>query len=235
MSFLTAEWRKLALANYEVEPSILREFLPAKTELDIWNGRCYVSLVGFMFKNVKLLGLSIPFHTDFEEVNLRFYVKHKSGDDWKRGVVFVKEIVPKAALTFVANTIYREHYETLAMRHVWNSEGELQEVKYDWKKQGRWHSFQVETEKESRLIPADSETEFITQHFWGYTKINEKKTFEYEVTHPKWEAYEVKRHKIDVDFGMVYGERFRFLNEAEPTSVMLAEGSKITVENKRKL
>ena len=44
---------------------------------------CYVSLVGFMFKNTRLLNIPIPFHTDFEEVNLRFYVKHFDGNEWK--------------------------------------------------------------------------------------------------------------------------------------------------------
>ena len=235
MSFLTAEWRKLALANYEVEPGLLTEYLPARTELDFWNGRCYVSLVGFMFKNVRLLGLCIPFHTEFEEVNLRFYVRHKSADEWKRGVVFVKEIVPKRALSFVANSVYWEHYETLPMRHRWEASGETQLVDYAWKKRGRWHAFQVETELAKQPIPEGSETEFITQHFWGYTKVNARKTFEYEVTHPRWEAYPVLRHAIDVDFGTVYGEQFGFLNEVVPSSVMLAEGSAITVEGKRRV
>ena len=93
MSFLNAEWRKLILANYEIDPNILKKYIPAHTELDIWNGRCYVSLVGFMFVNTKMLGMKIPFHINFEEVNLRFYVKHKSKGEYKRGVVFIKEII----------------------------------------------------------------------------------------------------------------------------------------------
>lgn len=117
MSFLKAEWRKLALANYIIDQKLLVKYLPAGTELDLWNGNCYVSLVGFMFVNTKLLGIKIPFHTNFEEVNLRFYVKRFDQGEWKRGVVFIKEIVPKPALTFVANTVYNENYETLPMEH----------------------------------------------------------------------------------------------------------------------
>ena len=115
--FLTAEWRKLAIANYSVDPKILKPYLPYKTELDLWNGKCYVSLVGFRFVNTKLKGISIPFHRHFEEVNLRFYVRFKDPTGWKRGVAFIKEIVPKPALTFIANTIYREKYITLPMKH----------------------------------------------------------------------------------------------------------------------
>src|ERR1044072_8762987 len=109
-SFLSAEWRNLAIANYAVGPGILEKSLPAKTELDYWQNTCYISLVGFMFLETKLKGFKIPFHVNFEEINLRFYVKYKDENQvWKRGVVFIKEIVPKPALAFIANTIYKEN------------------------------------------------------------------------------------------------------------------------------
>src|SRR5262249_31152496 len=118
-TFLKAEWRKLAMANYAIDKNILTPSIPAKTELDLWNDTCYVSLVGFMFLNTSIKGFKIPFHINFEEVNLRFYVRYQDGTEWKRGVVFIKEIVPKPALTFVANTAYGEHYETMRMDHSW--------------------------------------------------------------------------------------------------------------------
>jgi len=192
-----------------------------------------VSLVGFMFVDTKLLGVKIPFHTNFEEVNLRFYVKRFENQEWKRGVVFIKEIVPKRALTFVANTVYNENYETLPMEHAWSTIGDRRTVEYKWKKNQKWNSIKVESSVNPFKIEAESETEFITEHYWGYAKVNQELTNEYEVTHPKWEAYKVLNYKIDVDFGSVYGEEFGFLNSVPPTSVMLAEGSEITVENKK--
>lgn len=233
MSFLRAEWRKLAIANYAIDKECLTEFLPAGTELDLWNGKCFASLIGFVFKNTRLLGIKIPWHVNFEEVNLRFYVKRFENGEWKRGVVFIKEIVPKRALTFVANTFYNERYETLPMSHKWSEDEQARTVVYSWTKAGKENVFQVTSSIESFEIGLGSETEFITEHYWGYTKINDFKTTEYEVTHPKWRAYEVKEFEINVDFGSVYGSRFEFLNTQEPTSVMLAEGSEITVENKK--
>lgn len=230
MSFLKAEWRKLILVNYSIEPSILRQLVPNHTELDLWNGRCYVSLVGFMFVNTKMLGLKIPFHVNFEEVNLRFYVKHQAGEEWKRGVVFVKEIVPKMAITLVANTLYKEHYATNKMRHTWATSETEQTVAYEWRDKGDWQKMQVTASKMPHAIETGSETEFITEHYWGYTKLSDTKTYEYEVTHPTWQAYEVKDFALNIDFGKVYGQAFEFLNRQQPTSVMLAEGSKITVE-----
>lgn len=235
MSFLNAQWRKLAIANYEIDPDILTPFIPPKTELDIWKDKCYVSLVGFMFVNTKLLGVPIPFHRNFEEVNLRFYVKHYDGESWKRGVVFIKEIVPKPALTFVANTVYKEHYQTMKMDHSWEEHEDHRLVKYTWSLKRNSNSFAVKTDLRSTEIEHGSETEFITEHYWGYTKVNDETSYEYEVTHPKWKAYVVQEHDIQVDFGNVYGPTFEFLNQLEPTSVMLAEGSEITVENKRKI
>ena len=232
MSFLTAEWRKLAIANYAIDPEVLAPFVPHKTELDLWNDTCYVSLVGFMFLNTKLLGMPIPLHQDFEEVNLRFYVRHKSQDSWKRGVVFIKEIVPKSALTFVANTVYKEHYQTLKMIHSWIEEKDHRIVNYKWGDGNDWHSLKVKAKLDGQEIETGSEDEFITEHYWGYTKVDEHQTYEYEVKHPRWKVYEVMDTDISVDFGKVYGPGFNFMNDIKPKSVMLAEGSEISVENK---
>ena len=235
MSFLKAEWRKLVLANYVVEPAVLLKYLPAKTELDEWNGRCYVSVVGFMFLNTKLMGLSIPFHRNFEEVNLRFYVKYQDGNTWKRGVVFIKEIVPKPALTFVANTVYKEHYQTLRMSHEWDETPEKLFVKYAWEVNKQTNYIAVNAAPNPEEIAVGSEAEFITEHYWGYTKTSETSTLEYEVRHPRWEAYQVNDFEVQVDFKANYGEDFAFLSEQRPFSVMLAEGSEVSVENKRTL
>lgn len=233
MSFLKAEWRKLAIANYAVDPAVLEKYLPAKTELDLWNETCYVSLVGFMFTNVRLLGIPIPFHTNFEEVNLRFYVRHNDSGEWRRGVVFIKELVPKRAITFVANTIYKEHYQTVKMNHRWKLDTNPMEISYSWYNGNLKSSFSVKTSNQSQDLAANSEAEFITEHYWGYTRISETKTAEYEVKHPRWETYAVQDFSIDVNFAKVYGNDFQFLNSKQPVSVMLAEGSAISVENKR--
>jgi len=228
--FLKAEWRKLAMANYTVDKSVLTKYLPFATEIDLWNDRCYVSLVGFMFVNTRLKGFRIPFHGDFEEVNLRFYVRYKHQHEWKRGVVFIKEIVPRSAITWVANTIYNENYETMPMRHSWTIDNDCLTVTYQWRKQS-WNSFEVEAEKKSIDIMDGSEEEFITEHFWGYTKIDAKSTSEYGVEHQRWRVYPVKNFSIEVDFQKVYGNDFAFLSNQKPVSVFLAEGSDIIVRS----
>ncbi len=230
---MKAEWNDLLFINYEINPEFLRKYVPKDTELDLFNGKCYLSLIGFMFENVKILGVKIPYHINFEEVNLRFYVKRNDNGVWKRGVVFIKEIVPKYAITFVANTLYNEQYQTLPMRHQRTSSNNIWLFKYEWKKNNKWNSISVETQKELIPIAENSEAEFISEHYYGYTVSPSKKTVEYEVTHPKWQQYLVQHFEINVDFETVYGKEFAFLQDLKPASCFVAKGSKITIESKK--
>jgi uncharacterized protein YqjF (DUF2071 family) len=233
--FLTAEWKKLAIANYAIDPQILLPYMPYKTALDTWNGKCYISLVGFRFVNTKLKGLPIPFHRQFEEINLRFYVRYKDASGWKRGVTFIKEIVPRPALTFVANTIYKEKYVTLPTKHSWNISENTLLVAYQWRHERKWNNFSVAADPIQVEIATYSKEEFITEHYWGYSRAGEQVTAEYGVEHPRWKTYTVRTHKIDVEFGKIYGEAFSFLNFQSPDSVMLAEGSEIVVRAKNRI
>jgi len=227
--FLEAEWRKLIMANYEIDPSILKPYLPNKTELDLFNGVCYVSLIGFLFSNTRMLGVKVPLHINFEEVNLRFYVRYNDAGVWKRGTVFIKEIVSKPAITFVANTLYKEKYETMPTRYSWKTSDEKLMIEYEWKKNKNWNSISIEAEKQLLDIDANSEAEFITEHYWGYAKMSAQKTKEYGVEHPRWQMYKTIDYKIKADFADLYGNEFSFLNQSKPLSVFLAEGSKIKI------
>jgi uncharacterized protein len=228
---LTARWQDLVMANYEIPPEILTSLLPKGTLIDLFEGKCYVSLVAFKFLDTKVLGVPIPFHTDFEEVNLRFYVKRETRDEIRRGVVFVKEIVPRMAISLVAKYIYGEPYETWQMSHK-DSEGE---ISYYFSKDDCKNRVSIEY-KENLGVPAEnSKGEFIIEHYWGYTKRGRNRTDEYKVEHPKWELFNVNYAEIDVDFAKTYGERFGFLSEVEPASIFLAKGSLISVYKGEKL
>ncbi len=234
MSFLKAEWRKLILVNYEVSPLLLQPLVPQHTQLDLWKGKCYLSLVGFLFKETKVKGIKVPFHINFEEVNLRFYVKHKVQGEIKRGVVFIKEIVPKPLIKFIANAIYNENYESTSMHHAINEDATNIEVGYQWKSKGKMQSFSVIAKNILQRCEKSSLEEFITEHYWGY---NQKKdaTIAYEVKHPKWDIYPIQSAKINIDFGATYGAKFNFLNQQQPHSIILAEGSEISVEQVTKI
>jgi len=230
--FLTAAWKKLLMANYPVDADVLRPLVPARTELDTWNGDSYVSLVGFQFRDVQVRGLSIPYHRHFPEVNLRFYVRYKDDGLWKRGVVFVREIVPLPAVTFVANSLFRERYMTLPMDFGAREEGQVLTVSYRWKYRGYWNQLSAKASVERLPLQAGSEEEFITEHFWGYAG-HGKRTGEYQVAHPRWEIYPVQQYSVDFDFGGLYGSAFAGLRNQPPASVFLAEGSPVEVYTKR--
>jgi uncharacterized protein YqjF (DUF2071 family) len=238
-TFLTAEWRKLIMAQYEVAPSLLASYVPRGVELDLHHGRCFVSLVGFLFDRVRVLRVPVPFHTRFEEVNLRLYVKRAMPDGtFRRGVVFISEIVPRAAITFTARALYGEAYRTAPMRHLWRqSEREL-DISYSWKTPGmqkrKWQHLAVQSSPQSQPIEQGSVDEFITEHYWGYTNGSgllrgDNVTGEYGVAHPRWQQYPVHATQVAADFGALYGKAFAGLNEREPDHVLLAEGSAISI------
>lgn len=227
--FLTAQWRNLLMANYAIDPAILTPYLPYGTELDVFEGVYYVSLVGFLFTDVKLRGIAIPFHTTFEEVNLRFYVRYKEGTEWRRGVVFLKEIVPKRAITFVANALYNENYRTHNMKHHWATTYDTLQVAYQWQLGKEWNYIKAVAETNAVPIQEGTVEEFITEHYWGYTFVNNRCTGVYQVAHPQWGIHPVKEYAIQCNAEKVYGAAFVDALAEKPRSVFLADGSAIQV------
>lgn len=213
------------MANYVVDPAILEPRVPSGTSLDLHEGTCYVSLVGFMFLNTRVLGIPIPFHVNFEEVNLRFYVLREVGSEVRRGVVFIKEIVPRRAIAAVARLAYGEPYECWRMSN--RREGEF--VSYSWLSTACDNTLSVQRGPEMGVPASGSHGEFIIEHYWGYTRRGSGRTDEYKVEHPKWSLFDTTETEIKVDFATTYGEEFGFLTEQPPHSVLLAAGSDISV------
>ncbi len=228
MNFLTARWQHLLLANYSIPPDVLVPFVPKGTRIDQFGGHVFVSLVAFMFNRTRVLGLSIPYHKCFEEVNLRFYVS-PIDDPSRRAVTFIKEIVPRRAIPLIANSLFRERYVALPMSH---ESGDCHHC-YCWS-QGVTNTISGRITTELAYPAAGSVGEFITEHYWGYAK-GWKRTLEYQVQHPQWKCCELDDFEISVDFAETYGEDFGFLSQQPPHHVLYAEGSDVCVSFPRRL
>ena len=232
-TFLNAKWRNLIMANYEIDPALLMPYLPKGVELDYYQGKCYVSLVGFLFENTRIFKIPIPFLGNFEEVNLRFYVVRKEAMVIKRGVVFINETVPNKIVAFIANKLYKEHYTAIPTKYNWQIDQVQKQIEYQWKVNKTWNSIKVNASTEKEKMKSGSFEEFIFEHYYGYTKVNENKSLEYKVEHPRWEINQIKDYQINCDFATFYGASFNVLNHAKPDSVMLAEGSNVRIKWKR--
>ena len=219
------------MLNYEVPETLLKPLVPAGVELDRWNGTLYVSVVGFLFRDTRVLGVPVPGHRTFEEVNLRFYVRRVVADESRRGVVFVRELVPRSAIALVARLMYNEPYRALPMRHallVHRQNGEI-EREYAWRASQEWTRLIARTVGASRTLESDTEEEFITEHYWGYTRQRDGGTIEYRVAHPRWNVWTAADARLDGDLTEVYGDAFASVLAAPARSAFVADGSPVTV------
>ncbi|MFL5617999.1 MAG: YqjF family protein [Gemmatimonadaceae bacterium] len=231
--FLTGEWRWLAMLNYQVDAALLEPFVPRGTTLDRWRGATYVSLVGFLFRDTRVLGVPVPLHRDFEEVNLRFYVRREVDGEVRRGVTFIREIVPRRAIAIVARLAYNEPYVARSMRHAIaaqaNCDAAPSTLRYEWRQNAVWNALTVEASGTAAPIAPESETEFITEHYWGYTRQRDGGTVEYHVTHPRWRTWTVDAAAVQGDLAGFYGAELGAVLQRPPHSAFLAEGSAIAV------
>ena len=232
--FLTAEWRHLAMLNYAIDPAILHPLVPSGTELDFFHGQTFVSVVGFRFLHTRVFGLALPRHRDFEEVNLRFYVRRQVAGEWRRGVVFVSELVPRHLIAFVARRFYGEPYRALPMRHVIEQTGSSLRVAYSWQRDRRWEHLRLSATGDSQKMAVGSEEEFITEHYWGYTARGARSN-EYEVEHPRWRFWRATETSFEADVGSLYGPAFVEALARPPTSAFIAEGSPVAVRCGREM
>lgn len=233
-TFLSARWENIIMANYAVDSELLMPYLPKGVELDFHEGKTYVSLVGFLFKDTKLFSIPIPILGTFEEINLRFYVKRTEGSTVKRGVVFINETVPYQAVAWMANKLYKEHYTVVPTKSRFKITSSIKHIVYQWQVAKIWNTISVVAKTEKLPMKPGSIEEFIFEHYYGYTKISNHKTEEYRINHPSWLVNEIQEYDIDCDFNAMYGTDFSHLSNLQPDSIMIAEGSAVSVKWKRK-
>src|SRR5262245_19976807 len=240
---LSARWHLLAMLNWRVDPRLLEPLVPRGTELDFHAGKTYVSVVGFLFRETRLLGFPVPWHRHFEEVNLRFYVRRAVAGELRRGVAFVKEVVPRWAIAQTARVCYNEPYVALPMRHevsgpaaevlgVQGSGIGVQKagaVGYGWRLRGRWNSLEVGYEGSPAPLAGGSHEEFIAEHYWGYCGQRDGGTVEYQVEHPPWHVWPATSARLDCDAAALYGPQLAEVLSQPPTTAFLADGSAVAV------
>jgi uncharacterized protein YqjF (DUF2071 family) len=241
--FLTAEWRYLVMVNYTVDPAVLAPLAPAGTALDLYGGEAIATMVGFRFLRTRVLGLPVPGHAHFDEVNLRFYVTHTTAaGEVRRGAVFVREIVPRAAIAHTARLCYNEPYLALPMRSTAPrapDDPAPGRLCYEWRGGGRdrrrWHALEATAAGPAAPLAPGSEAEFVAEHYWGYTRQRDGGTVEYQVRHPRWRAWPARGARLDADVSALYGPAFGESLGGAPRSAFVAEGSAVAVHFPRRL
>jgi uncharacterized protein YqjF (DUF2071 family) len=228
--FLTATWRHLLFLNYVADRALVQRYVPSGTELDLLDGDAIVSVVAFRFLDTRLLGVPVPWHRDFDEINLRAYVRRKDDGVWKRGVVFVRELVPRPAIAWTARLAYNEPYRAVRMRHAIALDArDGGTLRYDWKQGGAWHSVRGTVRGAPAPIDPDSAIGFITEHYHGYTPQRSGRTVEYRVAHARWAVWTDASVAFECDVGAVYGDAWRDALNAAPTSAFVCDGAPVSI------
>lgn len=231
--FLTSQWLKIAMANYAVDPGLLRPHVPAGTELDLLGGQAWISVVGLLFVDTRVLGLAIPFHRNFEEINLRIYVRRESGGDVRRAVTFIRELVPRRWVAWTARAFYGEKYLAVPMRHAIEpgADGTSQfgGITYAWGRGADECRLSARVSGDAAPIPAGSPESFIADHEWGYSRRRDGSTFEYRVEHPPWRIWRAEEMRLEGDLTPFYGSELASVLRGRPDSAFVADGSAVKV------
>ncbi len=232
LPFLSARWRNLIVINYEIEPAVLRPLLPLGTEIDLFENKALLSVIAFNFERTKLFGIipTVPV-TDFEEINLRFYVHRKVGNEVRKGVVFVKEVVPSALIAATARILYNEPYEARPMSHSFAQFDEISggSLSYQMSVGNQTVSVEATTDGEHRPLRDESIEQFILEHYWGYTHQDDGTTSEYRVAHEPWRYWETTAATVTGDIASLYPASFREALNKPPHSTFVARGSPVKV------
>jgi uncharacterized protein YqjF (DUF2071 family) len=222
--FLTARWENLIIISYKVNPEILEPYMPRGLEADTIDGNAFVSLVAFDFLDTKVKGMKYPFHINFPEINLRFYVKNKQN----RGVVFIREFVPRSLIAFFANMFYNENYRAIQMTsHIERNSKIL--LNHTINLKGKRYQISVEALNKPHLPQEGSTEHFFKEHEWGFGTSRNQDVFMYKVEHPFWEVYTITMFEHNFDFSAIYGQKWEKLNKESPFNVVLAKGSSVKV------
>jgi uncharacterized protein len=238
VDLMTAEWRYLSFLNYEVEAGILQRYIPDGVELDTYHGKIYLSVVGLMFLDTKIAGIADPVHPEFEQINLRFYVKRPvAPGGYRHGAVFIREIVPDLLPAVGARALYNERYVQMPTRHEISipsaGPGGMGVFEYAFatgeEERRQWHHLRVATHGDTRHVQTGSKEEFLTQRHWGYSGTPGFTPLEYHIEHPQWRVWPATRAELVCDVKEVFGREFVPYLSGAPDLAFVAEGSEVVV------
>jgi uncharacterized protein YqjF (DUF2071 family) len=227
--FVTAVWSDLFIISFPVADYILLPFLPTGLTLDKFQGSAYVSVVAFHFGQVHVLGIPSPIRqlANFPQWNLRFYVR--LGDE--RGIVFIKEYVPTTIVANCVRWLYNEPYVAAPLAFVPHETATSRRVCYILSVDNHVQTIWTNTTSPPKLPEPNTMGEFVTKQGWGCGQSRRGKSMRFKVTHAPWRNYSIANSSINVDFELLYGAKWAFLDTMKPDSIILCEGSPVSVSH----
>ncbi|NQY79057.1 MAG: DUF2071 domain-containing protein [Candidatus Caenarcaniphilales bacterium] len=185
-------WSNLIFIHQEVDPQSLMKIIPAPLELDLLDGKAYISFVPFKMKDIKVLDLPlIPYFSSILEFNLRTYVRYKG----QKAVYFFSLDANKSLHIEVARLFFKLNY--LKANIDYQPTKSIECIRYDDRDyQVRFNAkFNVDhkTEDHSDL------SKWLTERY-SYLESKHGKVFQGKLEHSPWKLKKVNLESIEENY-----------------------------------
>jgi len=180
---LTQTWNDLLFAHWPVAADRLRDLVPARFDLDLFDGQAWVGVVPFQMTNVTpRLVPALPWISAFPELNVRTYVR--VGD--KPGVYFFSLDAGNPLAVGAARTLLNLPYFTAEMRvdtdgrRVDYASRRRSPPSAEFRASYRPHGYAEP--------PAEGTLEyFLTERYCLYATDHQRRAYRLEIHHPPWQ------------------------------------------------
>src|SRR5215470_10678906 len=180
---MAQNWHDLLFAHWAIAPELIRKLVPAKLELDTFQGRAWIGVVPFTMSGVRLRGTpALPWLSTFPELNVRTYVKAGG----RPGVWFFSLDAANTLAVKLARAWFHLPYFHAEMR----AEVENGEVRYRSKRKGGGHAeFVGAYAAKGASFQASPGTieHFLTERYCLYAQRPDGELLRGEIHHPPWQ------------------------------------------------
>lgn len=211
------EWNDAVFLHWEVDLNALQALVPADLEIDLFEGKPWVSMVAFTMQKIRPRYLpSFSPISDFHEINIRTYVKQ----DNKSGVYFLSIEGGTRISCEIARALSELPYRYSKISrsaNLYHSENEG----YRDKMEIRYEVGESIKEKSNLVL-------WLTERY-ALFQDTESSINEFEIHHLEWPIYEIDIIELDIDY-----PRFHKFMQRKPDRIHYSTGVKVIAWEKNK-
>jgi len=211
------EWNNAIFLHWQVELSELKKFVPKELEIDLFEEKPWVSVVAFTMEKIRLKNLpTFPPISDFDEINIRTYVKSNN----KTGVYFLSMEGGNSLSCKVAKGISELPYRFSNIKRSKN--------KYESNNSQFNDKLNIQFEIGKEVTEKTKLEKWLTERY-ALFQDTEKSINKFEIHHVEWPINEIKLKNLEINYS-----KFDKLIKNEPNIIQYSKGVKVLAWGKNK-